>query len=349
MNAKRFARLSISLTLVLLILVAAVQIAIDPLFQYHQPLFGLKPVVTDERYQNAGVAKTFDYDNAILGNSMSENFLISDVNDTFGGNSIKLTLSGSGCYEWSYLLKIIKDRKPKNILCNIDPLVFERPSNEFRFDLPEYLYDYNPINDVNYLFNFSAINSFTCMALYDNINSSVPDYNKVYSWNEGAVFSKEQVLKNYKRPSINLAINDSEISDYQENILKNFSLLVPYFRSMPDTNFVFYFSPNSMLFWDSENRKNCLQKQKSGYQKACEILTSFDNVELYLWTDNAMLEIMGDLNNYKDITHYSQDISKVIINRIKQKDGIINRNTYLNKVSILFQYFETYNYDSLFM
>ena len=60
MNAKRFAKLSISLTLVMLILVAAVQIAIDPLFQYHQPWFGLKPVVTNERYQNPGIAKTFN-------------------------------------------------------------------------------------------------------------------------------------------------------------------------------------------------------------------------------------------------------------------------------------------------
>ena len=63
MNAKKFARLSITLTLVLLILVAVVQITIDPLFQYHQPWFGLKPVVTDERYQNAGIAKDFDYEN----------------------------------------------------------------------------------------------------------------------------------------------------------------------------------------------------------------------------------------------------------------------------------------------
>lgn len=95
MNAKRFARLSISLTLIMLILVAAVQIAIDPLFQYHQPWFGLKPVVTVERYQNSGIAKNFDYENAIIGNSLSENFYVSDVEKAFGEKTVKLTAAGS--------------------------------------------------------------------------------------------------------------------------------------------------------------------------------------------------------------------------------------------------------------
>lgn len=349
MNGKKFAKFSISLTLVLLILVGAFQIVIDPLFQYHQPWFGLKPVVTDERYHNPGIAKTFDYDNVVLGNSMSENFYISDVDDVFGGNSVKLTMSGSGCYEWSYLLEIIKDRKPKNILINIDPLVFERPSNEFRFEIPYYLYDSNLLNDVNYLFNFSIINSFTQNSIYQNYNSTVPDFNRVYSWYDGTDFSKEVVLENYVRSDINRIINTNEISDYQKNITKNFSLLTPYFQLMPDTNFVFYFSPYSMLFWDNEKRKNCLEKQNAGFLRACEVLTSFDNVELYLWEDNEMLKIMSDLNNYKDYRHYSEDINKVILKRVKQKNGLINKSNYLNKVKILFQYFKNYNYDDLFI
>ena len=131
---------------------------------------------------------------------MSENFLVSDVNDAFGGNSVKLTMSGSGCYEWSYLLKIIKYKKLKTILCNIDPVVFERPYNEFRFELPEYLYDYNHANDLNYLLNFSVLNNFTLLSLRKNLHSTVNDYNTVYSWNKKYTFGKETVLKDYKRP-----------------------------------------------------------------------------------------------------------------------------------------------------
>ena len=95
MNGKRFVKLSVSFTLVLLLLVGVSQITIDPLFQYHKPWFGLKPVVTDERYHNAGIAKTFDYDNVIIGNSLAENFYVSDVEKMFGGKTVKLTAAGS--------------------------------------------------------------------------------------------------------------------------------------------------------------------------------------------------------------------------------------------------------------
>ena len=90
MNGKQFAKFSISFTLVLLILVGVLQIAIDPLFQYHQPWFGLKPVVTDERYQVAGMAKQFTFDNCILGNSLCENFKSSSFDKYYNGKTIKL-------------------------------------------------------------------------------------------------------------------------------------------------------------------------------------------------------------------------------------------------------------------
>ena len=70
MNGKQFVIISVSLTLLLLIAVAVLQIAIDPLYQYHIPSFGMKPDVFNERYQNPGVAKHFEYDNVIMGNSI---------------------------------------------------------------------------------------------------------------------------------------------------------------------------------------------------------------------------------------------------------------------------------------
>lgn len=70
MNGKQFVIISVSLTLLLLIAVAVLQIAIDPLYQYHIPSFGMKPDAFNERYQNPGVAKHFEYDNVIMGNSI---------------------------------------------------------------------------------------------------------------------------------------------------------------------------------------------------------------------------------------------------------------------------------------
>ena len=169
MNGKKFAKFSISFTLVLLILVGVFHIAIDPLFQYHQPWFGLKPVVTDERYQNAGIAKTFDFENVIIGNSLAENFYVSDVEKVFGGKTVKLTAAGSHTSDWKYTLDILKDRKPNTILINLDPYIMNTDPENLKHELPKFLYDYNYLNDVNYLLNFSLLNKYT----FDMIKKTV--------------------------------------------------------------------------------------------------------------------------------------------------------------------------------
>ena len=144
-----FIKFSISLTLVLLILVGALQIAIDPLFQYHQPWFGLQPVVTNERYQVAGMAKQLTFDNCILGNSLCENFKSSSFDKYYNGKTIKLSISGSVVYDWKYVLNLLKNRNgaTKNIFCNIDPFTLNKTDGKSNADIPQYLYDTNYIND----------------------------------------------------------------------------------------------------------------------------------------------------------------------------------------------------------
>ena len=66
MSGKKFVRLSLIFSTILLVFIAVLNIVIDPLFQYHKPWFGLEPVIENERYQNAGVIKHFDFDNALI-------------------------------------------------------------------------------------------------------------------------------------------------------------------------------------------------------------------------------------------------------------------------------------------
>lgn len=349
MNSKRFIVFSLSLILALLVLVAAIQIAIDPLFQYHKPLFGLKPVITNERYQNAGVARSFEYDNVILGNSLSQNFRVSDVSAAFGGDTIKMTASGSHPLDWTYFLNVLKSRSraPEHVLINMDPYIFNGSPTQLKHDLPTYLYDNTLINDVKYLFNFSIINDFTYDTLKKNKSDSIPDYDSFMLWDDDFEYGKDFVLNHYSRPEVSDEIPNVE--GYINNIQKNLDLLLPYMKSMKDTEFVFFFSPFSMLFWDSQTRKNSVDMQKAGYLKTCEILTGYNNVTLYLWTDQEMLDIMADLDNYVDEAHYSPDICRLMSERMGEKRGIVTKETYEESLNELFNYIEYYDYDSLFV
>lgn len=71
--------------IVLLAAIALLVICIDPFFHYHEPWFGLKAVLTDKEYQCVGSLKNFDYDNLIVGSSVTENNNNAWFDEAFGG------------------------------------------------------------------------------------------------------------------------------------------------------------------------------------------------------------------------------------------------------------------------
>ena len=70
-------------TVVLLIALGGLTAVVDPYFHYHGPLEGLSYPDGNERYQNDGIIRNFAYDAVITGNSMTENFRVSELNDLF--------------------------------------------------------------------------------------------------------------------------------------------------------------------------------------------------------------------------------------------------------------------------
>ena len=346
MNGKKFAKFSISLTLALLILAGALQITIDPLFQYHQPWFGLKPVVTNERYQNAGIAKTFDYENVIIGNSLAENFYVSDVEKMFGGKTIKLTASGSHTKDWTYLLEILKNKHPKNILINLDPYIMDANPDEIKYELPEYLYDMNYLNDVNYLFNFSILNNYTYNIIKCNRNNRIPDYDKVFSWEGDIQTGRKEAIQHYQRPDKTSNYIDAE--GLQQTSLSNLENLTKYYDLMPDTNFVFFCSPFSILYWDKANQGNMLGAWRMTYQSTAENLLKHKNVSVFFWSDEEICNTICNLDYYSDEAHYNSDICKMICNRISQNNGLLNQSNYKSSINRLFDFLDTYNYEAIF-
>lgn len=347
MNSKRFIKLSLSLTLILLILVASVQIAIDPLFQYHKPWFGLEPFIKKERYQDAGMAKTFDFENVIMGTSMAQNFRINEYEELFGGKTIKLTMEGSHPIDWTYVLEDLSHRKdhPKTILLNLDPYVFRADTEKLKHELPIYLYDYNFLNDVNYWFNYQIIHDFTAETIIRNIKHDIPNENDAFVWEKP--FGKEYVLSQYERAD---KVSEPVAEDiYKDVASDNMGLLIPYIESMSETRFIFFCSPFSMVFWDGQIKDNSIETHKQAYLSAIGELLEHDNVSIYLWTDDVMLGIMSDLDNYADEAHYSEDINSLMLQRIAEKQGLLTQDNYQAQVDKLFEYLEKYDYERLFI
>lgn len=346
MNSKKIIIATFSLLLSALVIMGSINFAIDPLFQYHKPWFGLEPVVTNARYQNAGIAKNFDFKNVVIGNSMTENFVVSEVEEVLGGKTAKFTASGSYVFDWTYLLSILNSREvaPKKILINLDTCFFDASSTESKHEIPTFLYDNNLFNDVEYLFNFTLTRKYTYRTISANLNDTVPDYNTVFMWAQDYDIGKEVVLQGYKKDETN-SIEFNQF--YTEG---NLALLRKYIEEMPNTQFMFFCSPFSVLYWMDKKELNCLDKYKEEFEKTFEFMSQYDNVTVYFWTDEEMLNIISDLDNYKDSTHYGMHINKEMLKRIEQNVGELpkNKSEWQPLLDGYFDYLENFDYDKLF-
>ena len=100
MNNRRFVQVVVGGTAAVLVLAAGATVVLDPFFHYHKPLEGVEYPLEDgmERYLNDGIIKTYDYDAAIVGTSMMQNFKASQFDRLFGTKSIKVTYTAETYY-----------------------------------------------------------------------------------------------------------------------------------------------------------------------------------------------------------------------------------------------------------
>ena len=350
MKSKTYIKTVLALLIVALLLIGGVNVVVDPLFQYHKPWFGMEPVITNERYQNAGIAKNFEYDNVIIGNSLSENFKVTDIENVFGGKTVKLTASGSHTNDWVYLLDIMKNqsKSPENILFNLDPYILQYSSEELKHELPMYLYNQNYFDDVKYLFNFSIMNDFTYDTLKKNKTGDIPNYDTAFCVDHVANnhVGKDFVLSNYQRAE---AVSENKNDELIRTASKNINLLIPYIESMPNTEFNFFISPFSIIFWDNEVRTGNLANWEECYLQTIERVLEYENVTIYFWNDQDMLDRICDLNNYCDEAHYTMEMCEYMTTQMSSGNGILTTDSYKEEIVTFFDFLETYDYDSIFM
>ena len=94
MKRKTWALASLALLLAAIAAICLTVIVIDP-FQVYRPATRYLPPIdrTTQVYANAGVARSYAYDSAVVGTSVTENFRPSQMDSLLGGRFIKLCTS----------------------------------------------------------------------------------------------------------------------------------------------------------------------------------------------------------------------------------------------------------------
>lgn len=304
---KKWIITTVCMIFILFFLVAALVVWVDPFFHYHEPLADFPYLVDNQLSQNPGMAKNLTYDSVILGSSMTVNFNTRWFEELMGLRTVKLNYSGAYPKDQANIMDIIfkSGNRVEAVFLGVDVMTYTGGVDETKYPIPEYLYDDNYINDVQYLFNKDVVLNYILRPLADPDKT---DLATVYqSWWTDEYYNIQWVMHNYVQPD---PVMEEEAADaYLESVDRNLQEnLCPYIEGNPDTTFYVFFPPYSILYWNDVIRENHMDATVAEYLYIAETLLAYDNVRVFYFPDRE--EIVTDLNNYADYTHYHTRINR---------------------------------------
>ena len=332
-----------------LLLILLAMVIVDPYFHYHGKIPGISYRLYYERYINSGIVKNFEYDAIITGSSMNQNFKTSQLDELWGTNSVKVPFSGAGFQEIMRNLEraFASDNEVKYVLWGLDYNGLYRIYYYKAYDsYPEYLYDNNILNDVSYVWNkeliFQGLINNLLMTLQGEESTTFDEYG---SWDVGSGW--DTISQTYQRSEeilpMQMELTEEDAEIVKRNIKDN---IVDLAKANPEVQFVLFYTPYSALYWESIYRDGTLQKQLLCEEIATEMLLECENIHLFSFAQET--DITGNIENYRDIEHYTKEINEKIIQWITEGKGRVTKENYKELIEWEKEYYMNFDYDSLY-
>lgn len=325
---------------------------IDPYFHYHKPLGFVKYELKNQRYQNNGIVKHFDYDAIITGSSMTECFKTTEMDRLFGVRSVKVPYSGGSYKEVNdnLAVAVANNSEIKIIVRCLDyNRLFDGKDDVDYTEYPDYLYDDFILNDSAYLFNknvlITAMQNLHGYLATGSVTLSFDDY---CNWSDYYTYGKAAVDARYARDTIErvdemLPVTREEYDRIDQNIEQNIVSLI---RDNPDIEFYYYFAPYSIYYMDYWYQLGQLERQLKAERYIIEKLLPYEN--LHLFSFYTEYDVICNLDYYKDVAHHSGEINSRILMWMKEGIHELTRDNYEQYCEEEWNYYMNYDYDALF-
>ena len=360
MSAKKCFFMFITISALLLVAAGGLVAHVDPFFHYHAPYTEKYFYRLDnERFQNDGIMKHFDYDAVITGNSMAENFKTTELDALFGVNAIKVCYEGATFHEADQALRTAFAHNG-NIRLVVRALDMDRfweypdQMNDDLFDYPVYLYNENPLDDVEYLWNKDVL----CNRVYPMLrarknggDAGIWPFDLYGYWMIGAVgrFGKNTVLAGqgaFTEPEN----GRQEMPDYlpdvvRENIEQN---VIELCRAHPETEFYYFIPPYSALWWGNERSWGSLENRLETEKLGLSLMVNSGCENLKVFSFSLDTDITLDLNNYIDNAHYGEWVNSYILKEMKAGTHLITKENLDEYIEEERRIYMSFDYNSLF-
>lgn len=351
-TSKKWVISFISLFVIILCAIGIFMVVVDPYFHYHKPLDGISYTLDNERYQNNGIVKNFDYDAIITGSSMTECFKTSELDALFGVNSIKVPYSGGSYKEVNDTLLVATQYNSniKMVVRCLDGMRFFDSKDALDYtDYPTFLYDDDLLNDVSYIFNKSII-----LTAVQNIinsmmgNSTEISFDEYVNWNDHYSYGKAVLDANYNRDSIEspdemLPITEEDYATIDANIEQN---VVSIARDNPDIEFYIYISPYSIYCMDYWYQLGELERRLLAEKHIIELLLPYENIHVFSFYTEY--DTICNLDNYRDVAHHSGAVNSQILEWMYEGKDELTYENYESYCKQEWDFYMNYDYDALF-
>ena len=335
-------------------LIAFAMIFADPYFHFHAPISFLKYEISEERYVNDGISRNFSFNGLITGTSMNQNFKTSQAEELFGGNFVKETFSGGAFMEIASNLSRTIERNS-----NLDIVIWGLDYNGLRrqYDYqayskyPEYLYDDNVLNDVNYIFNKDILYKGFVSTLWRTLKGEeTTTFDEYSAWTSEHGFA--HIIESYDREAYreNSGYSfygpidpDRELELTYENITKN---LIPVIEQNPDITYYFFYSPYCILYWDSLYLDGAIEVQLEAEEMTSNLLLQYPNVRLYSFYENT--DLICDLDLYRNKEHYIAEVNSMILNWISKNEYRITQENLSEHMEKMREIYESFDYEGFY-
>lgn len=328
---------------------------VDPFFHYHKPDVGhYYYELNNERSQNDGIVKHFDYDAMITGTSMTQNFRTSEADKMFGCRFIKASFSGATYKEVNDLVATACDENSnlKIVIRGLDMGRFIDSYDSMRLELgeyPIYLYDKNPFNDIEYLLNKDVVIRRSFQMIIDRYvvgkESGITSFDDYSRWQDEYEFGKNSVISVETDDEYNE--DDYHLTDADKAVIsKNIELnVVGIADKYPDVDFYYFYTPYSIATWDKWRKEGILYKQLEAEAYITEEIVRHKNIHLFSF--NNRTDITTDLNNYKDAPHYAAWISSLILKWMHEGKYQLTQDNYTEYLKQEYDFYTTLDYSSV--
>lgn len=330
-------------------------VRIDPFFHFHKPLINsYSYALNNQRSQNDGISKHFDYDALITGTSMTENFKTSEMDAIFGTHSIKVPYSG-GTYKEindNVANAIEYNANLKYVIRGLDMGKFMEDKDAMRQDLgkyPTYLYDNNIFNDVNYIFNrnviFDRVYPMTIANDREGFSPGITSFDTYSNWMGSYKFGIKTVCPNGVPKVVAgepVYLTDAERERVIGSAKQNITNVA---EQHPEVTFYYFFTPYSAVWWKDLVNNGTIYKQTEAERLIIEELIKYDNIKLFSF--NNLTDITTDINNYKDTTHYGEWVNSQMLRYMHDGKYQLTNDNYESYLDEELDFYLSFDYSTL--